>query len=61
LYTGPITVPLSETLYAVAGGGGYTDSAIGTASYIIVFTQPVYAPCPQCSAQLNLPVDASAR
>jgi hypothetical protein len=35
LYTGPVTVSSSETLYAVAGGTGYTDSPVGSASYVI--------------------------
>ena len=34
-YTGPITVSSNETLYAVAGGTGFTDSTVGSASYII--------------------------
>ena len=35
LYTGPITVSSSETLYAVAGGTGYNDSSVGSATYVI--------------------------
>lgn len=35
LYTGPVTVSSSETLYAVAGGTGYTDSSVGSAAYTI--------------------------
>ncbi len=35
LYTGAITVSSSETLYAVGGGTGYTDSAVGSAAYTI--------------------------
>jgi hypothetical protein len=34
-YTGPITVSSNETLYAVAGGTGFTDSTVGSAAYII--------------------------
>lgn len=35
LYTTPITVSSNETLYAVSGGTGFTDSAISSAAYII--------------------------
>ncbi len=35
LYSGLVTVSSSETLYAVAGGTGYTDSSVGSASYTI--------------------------
>ena len=35
LYTGPVTVSSSETLYAVAGGAGYTDSAAVNATYVV--------------------------
>ena len=35
LYSGPVAVNSSETLYAVAGGTGYTDSTAGSASYTI--------------------------
>ena len=35
LYTAPITVSSNETLYAVAGGTGFTDSTVGSAAYII--------------------------
>jgi hypothetical protein len=35
LYTTPITVSANETLFAVAGGAGLTDSTIGSAAYII--------------------------
>ena len=34
-YAGPVTVSSSETLYAVAGGTGHTDSPVGIASYVI--------------------------
>jgi hypothetical protein len=36
LYTGTVSVSTTETLYAVAGGTGYTDSAVGSAAYTIV-------------------------
>jgi hypothetical protein len=35
LYSGPVAVSTSETLYAVAGGTGYTQSSVGNAAYII--------------------------
>jgi hypothetical protein len=35
LYTGPITVSSSETLYAVAGGSGYGNSSVASANYVI--------------------------
>jgi hypothetical protein len=35
LYAGPVTISSSETLYAVAGGTGYKDSSVGSASYVI--------------------------
>jgi hypothetical protein len=35
LYTGLVSVSSSETLYAVAGGTGYTDSSVGSAAYVI--------------------------
>jgi hypothetical protein len=46
LYTGPIAVSSSETLYAVAGGTGYSDSFPGTASYVIqaAAAAPTFSP-----------------
>jgi hypothetical protein len=35
LYTGTVSVASTETLYAVAGGTGYTDSSVGSAAYTI--------------------------
>jgi hypothetical protein len=35
LYTGTVSVAATETLYAVAGGTGYIDSSVGSASYTI--------------------------
>jgi hypothetical protein len=35
LYTGPVSVSSSETLYAAAGGTGYTNSSVGSAAYTI--------------------------
>jgi hypothetical protein len=45
-YAGPITVSSSETLYAVAGGTGYSDSPVANASYVIqsVVTTPAFSP-----------------
>ena len=40
VYTTPVSVPNSETLYAVAGGAGYTDSVVGWAAYTISNTPP---------------------
>jgi hypothetical protein len=35
LYSGPVSVGVSETLFAVAGGSGYVDSSVGSAAYVI--------------------------
>ncbi len=35
LYTGSVAVPSSSTLFAVAGGTGHADSAVGSANYVI--------------------------
>jgi hypothetical protein len=35
LYTGAVSVATSETLKAVAGGTGYTDSSVASAAYTI--------------------------
>jgi len=40
LYSGTVTVSSSETLYAVAGGTGYTDSSVGSASYVVSSAAP---------------------
>jgi hypothetical protein len=37
-YTGAVSVPANETLYAVSGGTGYGDSAVGSAAYKITGT-----------------------
>jgi hypothetical protein len=34
-YTAPITVSSNETIYAVAGGTGFSDSSVGSAAYVI--------------------------
>ena len=47
LYTTPITLSSNKTIYAVAGGTGLTDSAVGSAAYVIspfAGTAPVAAP-----------------
>jgi hypothetical protein len=40
LYAGPVTVSVNETLFAVAGGTGYLDSAVGSAAYFIGVLPP---------------------
>jgi hypothetical protein len=35
LYTGPVSVPSSETLYAIAGTSSLSDSSVGSAAYVI--------------------------
>src|ERR1019366_4792769 len=42
----PITVASTETLYAVAGGSGYTDSPVSSATYNITLTaaKPTFSP-----------------
>jgi hypothetical protein len=46
LYSGPITVSSSETLYAVAGGTGYQDSPVASSAYVIQPTAstPTFSP-----------------
>ena len=46
LFTGPVTVSSSETLYAVAGGTGYNDSPVVNASYVIQnsVAMPTFSP-----------------
>lgn len=44
LYSGPVTVSVSETLFAIAGGTGYTDSNIGSAVYSIPVLSPTATP-----------------
>ncbi len=34
-YASPITISSNETVYVVAGGTGYTDSGVGSATYVI--------------------------
>ena len=45
-YTGPVAVSSSETLYAVAGGTGYSDSPVANSSYVIqsAVTTPAFSP-----------------
>lgn len=40
LYSSPVSVSTSETLYAVAGGTGYADSSVGSAAYTINSAAP---------------------
>lgn len=42
VYSGPVTVSATETLYAVAGGTGYSDSMIDSGSYTINTGPQVY-------------------
>jgi len=44
LYSGPVTVNLNETLYAVAGGTGYADSPAGSAAYTFQGAAPTFSP-----------------
>jgi hypothetical protein len=41
IYSGPITVDVSETVKAVAFGGGFSDSAVATGSYVINGGPPI--------------------
>jgi hypothetical protein len=45
-YTGPVTVSSSQTLYAVAGGTGFNDSSVVSASYVIQssVSTPTFSP-----------------
>lgn len=46
LYSGPVSVASNETLFAVAGGTGFSDSSIGSAAYVIapVVATPTFSP-----------------
>ncbi len=46
LYAGPVTVSSSETLYAVAGGTGYSDSSVASSTYVIqpTVSTPTFSP-----------------
>jgi hypothetical protein len=46
LYTTPVTIASSSTLQAVAGGAGYTDSTVGSATYTIngAASTPTFSP-----------------
>jgi Chitobiase/beta-hexosaminidase C-terminal domain/Fn3 associated len=55
-YSTPITVSSNETIYAVAGGTGFTDSSVGSATYTInpfanggtaPANAPTYSPVPE--------------
>jgi hypothetical protein len=50
-YTTPIVVSSNETIYATAGGTGFSDSAVGSAAYVISPFQaptnsPTFSPLP---------------
>ena len=52
-YTTPVTVSSNETLYAIAGGTGFTDSAVSSSTYVInpyagqaPVNAPQYSPVP---------------
>jgi Chitobiase/beta-hexosaminidase C-terminal domain len=44
LYSSPVSVSTSETIKAIAGGTGYTDSSIGSAAYTIQASTPTFSP-----------------
>lgn len=46
LYSSPVSVSSSETLHAVAGGTGFTDSSIASAAYVITTgaATPTFSP-----------------
>jgi hypothetical protein len=44
LYTAPISVALNETIFAVAGGTGYTDSSVGSAGYVFQGAASTFSP-----------------
>lgn len=44
LYTTPISVAVNETVKAVAGGSGFTDSAVGSAVFTFHGTVPTFSP-----------------
>lgn len=44
LYTTPISVSVSETLFAVAGGTGLLDSSVGSAAYVLQGSAPTFNP-----------------
>ena len=52
-YTAPITVSSNETIYAVAGGTGFTDSSVVSAAYVlnpfagtVAAAAPTFSPLP---------------
>ena len=49
LYSTTVSVSSTETLYAVAGGTGYTDSAVGSAAYTISAGTPAPVGTPACA------------
>ena len=59
LYTGPVSVSSSETLYAVAGGTGYPDSSVGSAAYTIGAGTPLLVGTPACFHSGGSAIEAS--
>ncbi len=49
LYTGPVTISSSQTLYAVAGGSGYGNSPVASANYVIQSPASAQAAAPKFS------------
>lgn len=43
-YSGAVSVAASETLMAIASKSGNSDSAVGSAAYVIVVTTPTFSP-----------------
>ena len=60
LYTGAVSVSTSETLYAVSGGTGYTDSAIGSATYTISAGSPTFVAINEYNAPVAFSVTTSS-
>jgi hypothetical protein len=44
LYSGPITVSMTQTIKALAVNSGYSNSAVTTATYTIATATPVFSP-----------------
>lgn len=44
LYSGPVSVSSTQTVKAVAGGSGFSDSSVGSAAYTIIAATPTFSP-----------------